>query len=318
MKKIIFIFIAVTTCYYAQSQEARAKKPTLMVVPSDNWCVENGYTQAYDNQGRTVTVPDYKRALQESFDIVSIIAKINEMMTDRGFPLKNLESSLKSLENQSAENAMMTSKSGGELAESPIDKLKNTANADIWIQISWKVNTQGPKKSISFVLQGLDAYTDKQIAGSSGTGQPSFTAELPILLEEAVFAHIDNFNNQLQGHFDDMFENGREVILRINVFDSWGEDLESEFGTNSDELGTIIEDWVDANTVQHRFSTSNATENFMLFEQVRIPLFDERGRSNDTRNWARGLQKYLKDNYQITAKLVMKGLGQAQLIIGEK
>jgi hypothetical protein len=115
-----------------------------------------------------------------------------------------------------------------------------------------------------------------------------------------------------------MFANGREVVLRINVFGSWGEDLESEFGADREELSAIIEHWVNANTVQHRFSISDATENFMLFEQVRIPLFDAKGNANDTRNWARGLQKYLKDNYQITDKLMMKGLGQAQLILGDK
>jgi hypothetical protein len=319
MKKIIILsIIAVCMSFTAQSQEAKAKKPTIMVVPSDNWCLENGFTQKFDNQGKSMNIPDYRQALQESFELLSVIAKINEMMTERGFPLKNLESSLKSLENQSAENAMLTSISGSEIVESPIDKLKQVAKADIWMQISWKVNTLGPKKSISFILQGLDAYTDKQIAGSSGTGEPSFTAELTILLEEAVLSHLDNFNNQLQSHFDDMFENGREVSLRINVFGSWDENLESEFGSNNEELSAIIENWVDMNTVQHRFNTSDATENFMLFEQVRIPLFDEKGKANDIRNWTKGLQKYLKDNFQITTKIMVKGLGQAQLILGEK
>ena len=64
-------------------------------------------------------------------------------------------------------------------------------------------------------MQGLDAYSDKQIAGASGTGQPSFTAEMPVLLEEAVLAHVDNFNVQLQSHFDDMFANGREIVLEL-------------------------------------------------------------------------------------------------------
>jgi len=188
------------------------------------------------------------------------------------------------------------------------------------MQLTWSLSTIGPKKSITFNLQGLDAYTDKQIAGASGTGEPSFTAELPVILEEAVLSNIDNFNVQLQNHFDDMFENGRESILRIKVWDTWGYDLETEeFG--DDELGFLIDDWVAENTVKSRYSTSNATETTMLFEQVRIPLFYERKgqqRALDTRRWANGLRKYLKDNYQIESKLMMKGLGQAQLVLGEK
>jgi len=314
MKQLIFAFFLVLCTANAFSQ---AKKPTIMVVPSDVWCNTNGYMMEFDNQGKVVKVPDYKKALQENADLLLVISKINELMADRGFPLKNLESSLKSLESEAAEDAMLTSKGGGEVNESPIDKLKKVAKADIWMQMTWTVNTTGPKKSITFNLQGLDAYTDKQIAGASGTGEPSFTAELPVLLEEAVLAHLDNFNVQLQSHFDDMFTNGREIILRIKTWNTWEYDLESEdFG--DDELSSLIEKWVTDNTVQGRFNTTDATENMMLFEQVRIPLFDEAGKAIDARKWTNGLRKYLKETYQIESKLMMKGLGQAQLVLGEK
>lgn len=314
MKKIILVGFLVLCTSIAFSQ---AKKPTIMIVPSDVWCNTNGYMMEFDNQGKIVKVPDYKKALQENADLLLVISKINELMADRGFPLKNLESSLKTLESEAAEDAMLTSKGGGEVNESPIDKLKKVAKADIWMQMTWTVNTTGPKKSITFNLQGLDAYTDKQIAGASGTGEPSFTAELPVLLEEAVLAHLDNFNVQLQNHFDDMFTNGREIILRIKTWNTWEYDLESEdFG--DDELSSLIEKWVTDNTVQGRFNTTDATENMMLFEQVRIPLFNEAGKAIDARKWANELRKYLKATYQIESKLMMKGLGQAQLVLGEK
>jgi hypothetical protein len=317
MKKIILVGFLVL---YASIAFSQAKKPTIMIVPSDVWCNTNGYMMEFDNQGIIVKVPNYKKALQENADLLLVISKINELMADRGFPLKNLESSLKTLGSGAAEDAMLTSKGGGEVNESPIDKLKKVAKADIWMQMTWTVNITGPKKSITFNLQGLDAYTDKQIAGASGTGEPSFTAELPVLLEEAVLAHLDNFNVQLQNHFDDMFTNGREIALRIMTWDTWDYDLETdEFG--DDELGFLLEDWIASNTVNNRFSTTTATENMMLFEQVRIPLYYERNgqqRALDARRWANGLRKYLKDTYQIESKLMMKGLGQAQLVLGEK
>ena len=316
MKKLFLISVGILFCI---STFGQAKKPTIMVVPSDNWCVQNGFVQEFDNQGKKMKLPDYQRALQENSNLMLVIAKLNELMAERGFPLKNLESSLKSLQSQSAEDAMLSSKGGAELNESPIDKLKQVAQADIWLQMSWTLNQTGPKKSVTFILQGLDAYTDKQVAGASGTGAPSFSAEIPVLLEEAVLSHLDNFNSQLQAHFDDMFANGREITLRVRIWNSWGYDLESEdFGDGDKELGVIIEDWVSDNTVKNRFSTSTATENVMVFEQVRIPLYDERNRPVDTRGWARGLQNYLKKTYQIDAKLMMQGLGQAQLVLGEK
>lgn len=318
MKRTIALLAVVAL---AVSVFPQAKKPTIMVVPSDNWCVQNGYTQTYDNQGMNVTVPDYKKALQESSDLLLAISKINEMMTERGFPLKNLESCLKSLEEQSAEDAMLTSRTGAEVSESPIDKLKKVAKADIIMQLTWTVNQVGPKRSVTFNLQGLDAYTDKQIAGASGTGAPSFTQELAILLEEAILSHLDQFNSQLQAHFDDMFANGREISVRIKVWDDFGDGYGLEMEYDGEELGIIIEDWMADNTVNGRFNTTDATENMMLFEQVRIPLMEEvngRQRAVDARRWANGLRKFLKDNYEIEAKLMMQGLGQAQLVIGGK
>ena len=288
-----------------------------MVVPSDVWCNTNGYMTEYDNQGTKVKVPDYKKAFQENSDLLMVISKINGLMADRGFPLKNLESALKSSESESAENALLSSKSGANVSETPFDKLKKTAKADIIIQLTYTLNTVGPKKSVTFNMQGIDAYTDKQIATATGTGQNSFSAEIPILLEEAVITHIDNFNSTLQKHFDDMFENGREITVRCKKFDSWDGDFEKEF--DGKELSKIIEEWMTKSSVKGRFNTSDATENFILFEQVRIPLYDANNNAQDARAFVKELQKYLKNSpYQITSKLVTKGLGQATLILGEK
>ena len=319
-KNILTLLVALfcTTMMFAQ-----AKKPTIMVVPSDVWCNTNGYMMEFDNQGTKVKIPNYKQAFQENTDLLLVISTINGLMAERGFPLKNMESAIKTLESNSAEDAMMSSKdSGSEAAESPIDKLKAIAKADIIMQLTWTINKTGPEQSVTFNLQGLDSYTDKQVATATGTGAPSFSAELPVLLEEAVLSHLDNFNSSLMTHFEDLFANGREVILRIKRWDDWDEDLESEFGDDEEELGIIIEDWVADNTVAGRFNTTDATENMMLFEQVRIPLYYERKgkqRAMDTRRWARGLSNYLKNEpFNIVNKVVTKGLGRVTIYLGSK
>lgn len=308
---IKFIFLL---CYpiVAFSQ---AKKPTMMVVPSDQYCNQHGYMQTFNNQGLTEKVPDYKRALQNDPQLLTGITVIGQMMADRGFPLKLMEQELKSLNEESAEDALLTSKSGSDVAESPVDRLKKKSKSDIILQVTWLVNKAGPKYSLTFNLQGIDAYTNKQIAACQGTGDPTFSAELPVLIEESIANHLETFTTQLQNHFNDMFENGREITLRVKKWEDSEFDLESEFG--GVELSDIIEDWLSANTVKGRFNTSDATENFMYFEQVRIPLFDENQRAMDARRWTRGLINKLK-TLGVPAKLMMKGLGQATIVIGGK
>lgn len=38
----------------------QAKKPILMVLPSDNWCIQRFFVTEFDNMGTKVKVPDYK------------------------------------------------------------------------------------------------------------------------------------------------------------------------------------------------------------------------------------------------------------------
>lgn len=318
LRKILLQFCFVLLAYYANAQ---AKKPTIMVVPSDNWCIKNGYTMNYDEMGTLKTLPNYKMALQNETDLLMTISKVNTMMADRGFPLVNLESALKNIEQESAESAMLTSKSGGNIAENPIDVLQRVANADIIIQLTYVINKEGPRRSITFLLQGLDSYTNKQIAGAQGTGAPSFATQTPILLEEAVLAHIDDFNTRLQVHFDDLFANGREIVFQTRIFTNSNIDLEAEFTYNNEklELGEIIEDWVSKNTVEGRFSTTSYTQNVIRFDQVRIPLFDDRGRANDTRRWIRDLRTIINGvPFKQECKIYTRGLGEIWLIIGEK
>jgi len=315
MKTILLVFSLSVFTVVSFSQ---AKKPTIMVVPSDVWCTQNNFITKFDNQGTEERIPDYKRALQTDPNLLLVISKINTMMTERGFPLKNLETVLKDIDRQRAEDNMTSSKtSGASLAESPLDILKNTARSDIIMQLTYTINTQGPKKYVTFILQGLDAYTDKQIAGAQGSGQPSFSADPPILLEEAVLSHIDNFNAQLQAHFDDLLSNGREVTVRIRVFSGSPVDLSQEY--NGTELAEIIDNWMAKNTMNGRYSNSDGSENFILFEQVRIPLYTQTGKAMDTRQFVTELKKFLNAApYNITCKVMVQGLGRATLVIGEK
>lgn len=313
MKPILIPILIVCSFLSAMGQ---AKKPTLMVIPGDTWCSQNGYMSAFQTQGRTVNIPDYEKALQEDMDLVNVITKIGELMSDRGFPLKDMASSIRSINRNTVEDEMtVSSKTGSGLSETPLDKLLNRAKADIVIELTWKINKIGPKNSVTYTLRGIDSYTNKQVAATQGTGPQSFSAEIPTLIEEAVIDHMDNFTAQLQEHFNDLIANGREITMNIRVFDSGsGRNLEDEFGEQ--ELTDIIDAWVAQNTVNHRYSLSDATESEMRFEQVRIPLYRENGMPMDTRHFVTELRKYLAATpFNLKAKVVTKGLGHADLIL---
>lgn len=315
MKKLILIF---TLAIMAAGMNGQARKPQIMVVPSDVWCNSKGYMQTYDNQGLIQQIPDYKRAVKTDKELSNMIGKISNMMADRGFPLVDLSATISSIERREAEDELIASRQGATIAESPLDQLRRTAKADIILSLDWTVNENGPKRSVTYNLQGIDSYTNKVIAGVQGTGNPSLTAETSVLLEEAVVSNMDNFTARLQDYFNDLFENGREVAVTVRVFENGaGIDLDSEY--DGYLLSEIIDEWMADNTVNNRFGKTDATENYIYYNQVRIPLYNEKGRAMDTEMFVRNLARYLRQEpYKIPSKVMMRGLGEAILILGDK
>ena len=224
---------------------------------------------------------------------------------------------MKLVEQRAAEDNMTMSKSSSaSLNESPLDVLKKRAKADIIVQIWWKVNKGDKGKSVSFTLEALDSYTGKRIASSTGNSKPKNEVVANMLMK-AVESNIGAFGDQLQKYFDDLIANGREVSIFVKTWDSWEYDLEKEF--NGEELTDIIDDWMYDNTVSNKYSLSDASANFMRFEQVRIPVYDNRGRAIDARKFTKDLRKFLSgEEYGITSKLMTRGLGEAILVLGEK
>lgn len=316
MKKTLILMAMVAMSIVAMAQ---AKKPTVMVVPSDAWCMQNGYGKTIDVMDQPTFVPDYRAAFQRNMDLKLAIAKLGELMADRGFPLENMEQALKQIDLENAEQMLISSKNGNEMAETALDQINRTVKPDIIMELSWEVKVQGPKRSLTYILSGLDAYTNKQVAASSGHGNPSMAADVTTLLEEAVVANLDAFNNQLQTHFEDMAENGREIIVEFRVFDNneAGIDLESEF--DDEELIDILKVWFHENTVKHRFTTGAYTETRARFNQVRIPLYNASEMAIDATDFIKPLTKKLrKAPYNIPSKVTSRGLGRVMVILGEK
>lgn len=298
----------------SQNIFGQAKKPTLMVLPSDNWCEQRYFMTEFDNQGTKQKVPNYKQAFQEDTELGQVITKLNSLLIRKAFSPKVAEQELKSIEAKSAEDNMTRSvNSGAQIYESQLDKLRKRVKMDIVIQLWWKINKD---KSVSFTLEAFDSYTNKSIAAQSFNAAPSNDI-IPVKLEKAISNSFDSFLGDLQNHFEDMLTNGREILITLKRWDNWDKNFETEI--NGEELTDYINRWMNENTVNKRFNRTEATENIIIFEQVRIPIYDKYNNPMDAREFAKGLQKFLKANpFNYEVKLMQRGLGEAILIIGEK
>lgn len=295
-----------------------------MVVPSDAWCIRNGFCSEVDIDGVKEKTMDYAKAFQENSDIRALVAKMGDIMASNHFPIKSLEEKMKDLASDAGYNALVTNKSGESVRETLIDLANKSAKPDIILDLDFDIQRNGPRKQVSFNLTAVDAYSGAIISGNTGVSSNS-SAPLTTLLEESVLSFMDNFINGLQRHFDDMFKYGRVVKVEMKVFDGYMNDFETEYEYNgiTAELGDIINVWFELNTVEGRFNEQSRSETQMIFEDVRMPMtainpLSGRETAMDAAKFINGLTKMLKDNYGIPTKRFIRGQGNILLVLGEK
>jgi len=186
MKKMKKTFLLATSLLFFIVIYGQVAKPVIMVVPSENWCEQNGFMQNIDNQEEMRKFPDFNKALQTSTELNSVIQLITELMGNRGLPLRSLEAALKNGANSSNMDVFVKEK------------------VDIFFEIDWKATDRtkkNPKLSVQFFLKGIDAATGAQIAISSSNEKGCLSCNLLTLLTEAVYDVVDNFCVDLNKYF---------------------------------------------------------------------------------------------------------------------
>ena len=292
-----------------------AKKPTIMVLPSDHWCSTRYFTTVIENQGKKVTVNDYEAAFREDTELYSVANKIGEIMAANGYPVKDYMQEYKSLMDEHVEEEVVMSNAGYMLEETPLDMLRSRVKYDIELRVDWMVHQEKNGRSVSVSIAAIDTYSNKQVAAANGTCNAADKI-IARLIEDALNKQMDGFTQQLNNHFADLTNNGREITLQIRVWDSGSITLEDE---NAEGVALIdmISSWVEDNTVAGAFNLTSNTESRAKFEQVRIPMLNAKGRAMDARMFANQLRQYLKTQ-GVESKVMNKGLGEATLILGEK
>lgn len=315
----VIIIIGLFSLKYSYAQQA-AKKPMVMIFPSDLWCTKNGYMKEINNQGKIQRSYDYEKTFSENSELVNVVSKINGLMSDRGFPLEKLDELIKDINTTSIENqAASSDATGASVSTSAFDVIMDRVKVDIIIYVGWTVTQNGFNKSIQINIEAVDNYTKTSIAQQNPVGDPSATSDLPSMLSAAVLSVIDNFTARLQNHFDDLFANGRYVSIDVNKLDSWTGSLTSKYDYKgrSEELNYIIEEWFADNAVKGAFNTALSTKNAMQIKQVRIPMFNSRGRAENAKSFIQSLVNMLNDPpYNIPCTIIQKGIGRAQIMIG--
>ena len=261
--------LLVSASMFAQNS---AKKPRLVVIPSNNLMQKLGCLQETDDMGASAPIPDYSKALLDD-DLRAAISKIGEIFqTTYNFPLTDLNQQLNKIKGKGA----------------------GVIPVDVRLELNYKITSSGPRKILYFELMGFDQYSSKQIAAASGESAPAIGGTVTNLLQEAVLAKADKFVADIQTFFDNASMNGRESVLTIK----------SECGADlSKGILKWTEEWLAQNCVKGSFSTDNVETDNIEISQSMMPLIDGKGNAIDAAKFYTPLQKFLDSkvatkNYQ--------------------
>jgi len=292
------------------------KTPSLIILPSDNWCVRHHYTKTLDDQGSAAVLADYAQAFRENAELGLVISSIGGLMAGKGFVIKDAEQAIKSLQVRTAENNATMSRGGDILAENDLDIIKNQVRADILIQINWDVQKSFSGNSLQLTIEAFDCYNDIRIPATiTGTSKVSKLSG-QALLEERVKQDVEPFSKGLQAYYDNLLQIGRTIRVNIRRWANWELDLDSEF--EGEPLIDIIDNWMAENAFNGSFNLTGSDENIATFEQVQIPAFNDKGRAIDARNFGSQLRSELRNKYGITSRIFNRGLGEVTLVLGEQ
>lgn len=290
--------------------------PHVMVVPDLIYCKSHGFTQQFNNNGITETIPDYERALSEDPSLHAVLTQIAQLIMEADANKKIVIVDLiEAINNAKADRAMAAANAGDE-SESVDEAIIRNSEADILVKVQFDLVKNGPEYRVSYVLNGTDAYTSRNFAPVSGLGKGSTSANPVVLLREAVFENMAPFTASLLKYYENMVNNGRMVALEIKTTSTSSINMNSKVGQYT--LREQIEDFLYDNTIDgngtERVQSGNS---FMRYQGIYIPLqvtIRGRQRKQGAKDIAQKLVNFLESN-GVAAEYKIRGLGKVNIYI---
>ena len=314
MKRIFllctFILLLFPNCF----AQTVMTPPHVMVVPDLIYCKSHGFTQEFNNNGITETIPDYERALTEDPTLQAVLTQIAPLITDRNSDIVIVDI-IEAINNAKADAAMAAANAGDE-SESVDESIIRNSDADILVKLQFDLVKNGPEYRVSYVLNGTDAYTNRNFAPVSGIGKPSTSANPVVLLREAAGENMDAFLDKMLSYYKTMVTKGRMVAFEIKTTSTSGVNMNSKVGQYT--LREQIEDFLYDNSVDgnglERVQSGNT---FLRYQGVYIPLVTTirgRQRKQGAKDVAQKLVTFLESN-GINAEYKIRGLGKVNIYI---
>lgn len=286
----------------------------IMVMPSDQLLDRFQALSQDVVNGRTITGRDYETYYLNDPDAKFIIASIQDGFIEYGYPINDLEQTLKNI----GDREIIDGVSGIKKDAKTI--LLNSAHPDIIIEVDYNYqkdySTRSIDKVLSYSIRAIDAVTSKVVATIQDTQVKGGKDQLSSvkLMETALSEKMDGFTKNIDEYFSRIGREGRDITVRINVDQSSALSMKSEL-SNGDVLSDYIIDYMKVNTLGGAYNMSLNTASEMYFTDVRIKTSFDDGTQYSAYDYARDLVKAFREEFGVKCSNETQSLGDAQIII---
>ncbi|MFI3314057.1 MAG: DUF6175 family protein [Rikenellaceae bacterium] len=292
-------------------------KQTIMVIPSDNMLQKNGALKTSQSMGKTLYSRDYQAFMLSGDYHKQVITTIQRSFSDSGYPLVDLEQSLKSLENQSALDA------ADGLAKDAKTLLLTTARPDIIIEFDYDISTKMVSREesntqLSYNIVLLDAFSNKSIGSINNPGvaiESNNINNVSVLLNQEIKNNLSQLSTQIKSYFSDILTNGREITFTVSLQNGAAINLQDMYNTDGDSYGDWIRNWVRQNAKMGAATMQRNTTSEMHFVDVRIENLQEDGQQFNAYDFADKFRKEFYSIFQIQVVNNSQGLATSHIVI---
>lgn len=308
MKHTLIILILFIGFVQVHAQDVAATQPTMMVIPADGLLDRMGHLHRVEVDGRMRTVQDYEQLFIDEPELRLAISQIQERFADKGFPLKDLEFSLKSINTETAFD---------EVENIDIDLkgiMLKSANPDVYLDLDYFWSGSGLQKKLNINIRAVDAYTLQAFGAASDNQGATLNNDLVDNLIQRVEENLENLQSLMQVHFKDIRANGRVISVRINI--ETGTAVQDFRRERCDGMPytRAFQDYIKRNTVAGAHHVERQSAKEVKYDMIRIPLYDKEGYPMGASDWAYQFSEHLSNTCGQTVIDISSKLGEAHLL----
>lgn len=265
-----------------QSDESTRAAAKIMVVP-------------YNKQDE-----DIRTVLDDNPHIRTAVSKVKEAFDQRGWSTVDFVANLRAAQ----ANAAFTSDRQTNFKSD----LLTTSGADFYVQVDVQIITSDSGTSTVLNVTAFETHTGASFSNKTGTSKFA-SNDYEKLISKAFEQIQEEFLNTLMVKTDEIREIGRATMVEFNLDENTTIDFDSEINSSGEYLNEIIEDWISTNAYKGRANLTGILENKMVFDEVRIPLYDqETNKPYNLNRFATEVIKFLRS----------KGIQASRNIHGQK